>query len=217
MAGWLQAPDLPPLAPCPAPTAATDGTLELAQVLVEAADGDRPIDARRVRIRESELRGVVLAAQSMPGLALTDAILRDCGLSNLDAREGSIRRVALHRCRLVGFALGNGEVRDLQAVDCSLELASFAWARLTDVAFERVNLTEASFIGARLEGVEFVDCRLTGADFRSATLTGCAIRGSSLDGVVGVESLRGLRMPWSDIVASAPALAAALGIAIEQD
>ena len=36
-------------------------------------------------------------------------------------------------------------------------------------------------------------------------------------GVLGVESLRGLRMPWTDAVASAAAMAAALGIVIEKD
>lgn len=70
-------------------------------------------------------------------------------------------------------------------------------------------------MNARLDGVEFIDCRLAGADFRSARLNACAIRGSSLDGVLGIDSLRGLRMPWSDVVASVAALAAGLGIEVE--
>ena len=69
---------------------------------------------------------------------------------------------------------------------------------------------------ARLEAVEFVDCRLAGADFRGARVRASAIRGASLDGVLGVESLRGLRMPWSDAIASAGAMAAALGIAMDR-
>ena len=110
-----------------------------------------------------------------------------------------------------------GDVRDLRVVDSSLQLASFASATLRNVVFERVNLAEASFMHARLDSVAFVDCRLEGADFRHAQLTACAIRGASLDGVLGVESLRGLRMPWPDVLASAGALAAALGISIEAD
>jgi hypothetical protein len=56
-----------------------------------------------------------------------------------------------------------------------------------------------------------------GADFRGARLRMCAMRGSSLDGVMGVESLRGLRMPWTDVLDSAAALAAAVGIVVETD
>lgn len=78
-------------------------------------------------------------------------------------------------------------------------------------------MTDASFMAARLESVEFIGCKLTGADFRGAKIKGCAIRGSSLDDVLGIESLRGLRMPWGDLLASAGALAAALGIAVEAD
>lgn len=176
-----------------------------------------PVRTGRLRIRESELRGVTFAAENAPGLELIDVVMHDCGLSNVDGREGVIRRVELHRSQLVGFGLSKGEARDLRVVDCSLELASFAAAHLSDVVFERVNLADASFMAARLDGVEFIDCRLTGADFRGAKLKGCAIRGTALDDVLGVESLRGLRMPWGDLLASAGALAAALGIAVETD
>lgn len=95
------------------------------------------------------------------------------------------------------------------------ELASFALAGLQNVVFERVNLAEASFMEARMQAVQFIDCTLTGTDFRGARLSRCAIRGSSLEDVLGVESLSGLQMPWSDLVASAGALAAALGIDVE--
>ena len=97
------------------------------------------------------------------------------------------------------------------------ELASFSGARLRNVSFHGVNLTEASFQEARLENVRFIDCELTGADFRGARCAGGLIRGASLNGVIGVEGLRGVAMVWSDVVASAGALAAALGIEIADD
>jgi uncharacterized protein YjbI with pentapeptide repeats len=83
--------------------------------------------------------------------------------------------------------------------------------------FERVILREASFLEATLAAVEFVACELAGADFRGARLSDCVIRGSSLEGVIGVESLGGLTMPWEDLVGSTAALASALGIAVEPD
>ena len=118
---------------------------------------------------------------------------------------------------MVGFSFAHGELENVRLIDCSRELASLALARLRNVSFERVNLAETSFMEAQLEAVEFVDCRLAGADFRGARVRASAIRGASLDGVLGVESLRGLRMPWSDAIASAGAMAAALGIVIDDD
>ena len=213
----LQSPDLPELTAVEL-TAGSD-ELELSGALV-ARDGSQshePVAVRRVRVLESELRGLVLEAGTAAGLTLIDVRLDGCGLSNVDGREGLLTRVELCRSQLVGFGFTRGEVRDLRVMDCSLQLASFTSATLHNVVFERVNLSEASFMDARLEAVAFVDCRLEGADFRDARLSGCAIRGATLDGVLGVESLRGLRMPWGDVLSSAGALAAALGITIEQE
>jgi uncharacterized protein YjbI with pentapeptide repeats len=197
------------------PTPDGGGDLELSGARVGASDA--PLAARRVRVRESELDGVVFEPGNTPGFTLLDVVVRGCGLSNLDAREGLMSRVEIRGSQLVGFGFIRGEVRDLWVVDSSLQLASFASAKLHNVVFERVNLAEASFMDARLEAVAFIDCRLDGADFRGALASGCAIRGASLDGVLGVESLRGLRMPWADVVGSAGALAAALGIVVEHD
>jgi uncharacterized protein YjbI with pentapeptide repeats len=209
----LQAPDLPELETVSLPGDA--GAIDLSGALIVGNGPATP--AARFRARESELRGVVLEAGTVPGLTLADVIMRDCGLSNVDGREGRLTRVEVHRSQLVGFGLSRGDVRDLRVVDSSLQLASFASATLRNVIFERVNLAEASFMHARLEAVAFVDCRLEGADFRHARVAGCVIRGASLDGVLGVESLRGVRMPWPDVLASVGALAAALGIDVESD
>jgi uncharacterized protein YjbI with pentapeptide repeats len=202
----IQAPDLPELEL----QDIADGDVDLSGALVKPG----AVRVQRVRIRESELRGVTVEAPGATGLTVVDAILRDCSLSNLDGRDGMLWRVTADHCRLIGLNLGAGEIGDLRVTDSSLELASFAGAELRDVSFERVVLTEASFLEARLDHVQFIDCELAGADFRGARCTDCVIRGASLDGVVGVEALRGVEMPWSDVIASAGALAGALGIII---
>lgn len=193
-----------------------DGELELEGRLVERA-GLPPLNVSRLRVDESELRGLTVEPGNVFGLTLSDAILGDCDLSNVQARGGSIRRVAVRNCRMVGFGFGESHVEDLRVVDSTLTLASFAYSELRQVTFERVNLDEVSFMQAQLSRVRFIDCRVDGADFRGAKLTECEIRGSSLDGVVGIDSLRGVTMPWADVVASAAALAAALGIRAEEE
>jgi len=206
----IQAPDLPPELER---QSIEDGDVELSGALVEPGT----VRAGRIRITESELRGVVLETHAARGLSLIDVVLRDCGLANVDGREGAIRRVAAGQCRLVGIDLAGSDITDLRISDSSLELASFAGARLRDTVFERVNLSEVSFQEARLDNVEFIDCELPGADFHRARTAGCVIRGSSLDGVTGLDGLRGVRMPWTDVLASAAALAGAAGIEIAED
>ena len=212
------APDLPALEPLVLPDGLTGhdegGTVQISGAAVTA--GGVPVAVSRMWISECELNGVTFAPGRAPGLAWHDVVATDCGLSNLDGREGSMRRVAVTRSRLVGFGLTGGELRDVRFTDCSLELASLAGVHLRDVVFERVNLTDASFMDARLKAVAFIDCRLRGTDFRGATITASAIRGASLEGVLGIDALRGLRMPWPDLLDSVGVLAAALGISIEE-
>jgi uncharacterized protein YjbI with pentapeptide repeats len=209
--GAVATPDLPELEPV---SLSRSGPVELSGALVQRDAGD-PVAASRVRIIESELRGVTLAADHVPGLTLRDVVLRDCGLSNLDGREGQLTRVEIHRSQLVGFGCSGGRIQDVRVIGTSLQLASFADSRLRRVVFEGVQLSEASFARARLQQVQFIDCRLAGADFTGASLKGCSIRGSSLDDVIGIASLRGVRMPWPDVLDSAAAMAATLGIEIE--
>lgn len=212
----MQLPDLPELKLAQLDSSGPDGDLIIDGVLVENQISE-PVWARRLRVTESELRGVAIDAGDVPGLQLSDVILRDCDLSNIDGREGSLRRVEVHGSRLVGFGLAAGTIEDLRVIDSTLALASLAFAQLRNVVFDRVDLAEASFMEARLESVAFVDCRLVGADFRGAKQKDCLIRGTPLEGILGTDWLEGIRMPWADVLASAPALAAALGIVIEQD
>ena len=190
--------------------------LALSGALVSAA-GRAPLLVARLRVEESELRGVALAPGELSALALRDVILRDCDLSNLHCRQGSMRRVEIRASRLLGFALTEASLQDLGVLDSAVAYASFARSKLQRVVFERANLRDASFMEARLQSVSFIDCELAGADFRGAKLESCTMRGTTLQGVTGVESLGGLTMAWSDLVASAAALASALGIAAQED
>jgi uncharacterized protein YjbI with pentapeptide repeats len=212
----VEPPDLPELQGRQLDSAVTDGRLALDGVLLED-EGSEPVRANRIQVSESELRGITVDAGDAPGLRLADVVLRGCELSNVDGREGSLRRVEIHGSRLVGFGLAGGTVQDLRVVDSSLALASLAFSKLQNVVFERVDLAEASFMDARLETVAFIDCKLAGADFRGVKLKGCVIRGTALDGIVGVDCLKGVVMPWVDVLASTAALAAALGIIVEPD
>jgi uncharacterized protein YjbI with pentapeptide repeats len=208
------APLISQLEPCEPPDGGELDELVLSEALVERHGRDA-LTARRIHVQESELRGVTLGEGVATDLLLSDARLNGCDLSNVRARRGSIRRVEVADSRLVGFSLSEGKVEDVRVAGGTMMLCSFAHSHLRRVAFENVNLREASFLETQLTSVSFTGCDLTGADFRGARLKDCAIRGSSLDCVVGVESLRGLTMPWGDLVGSVAALAAALGIGVE--
>jgi uncharacterized protein YjbI with pentapeptide repeats len=65
------------------------------------------------------------------------------------------------------------------------------------VVFERCDLRRASFAACRIERVELSGCTLTD--------------------LAGVESLRGARMPWDDLLENALLFARGLGIEVIPD
>jgi uncharacterized protein YjbI with pentapeptide repeats len=212
----VAAPLLSELDPHQLPDGGELDELELSEALVEH-HGRGVLTTRRIRVQESELHGLTLSEGVATEFLLRDARLKSCDLSNIRARRGNIRRAELTDSRLVGFGISEGTVEDMRVVGGTMMLSSLTHSTLRRVVFENVNLREASFLETQLVSVSFEGCDLTGADFRGARLKECAIRGSSLDAVVGVESLRGLTMPWADLIGSVEALATALGIAIESD
>ena len=78
--------------------------------------------------------------------------------------------------------------------DCRLEELDLYGSKLTDVVFERCSLREATISGVQAERVELRGCDLT------------ALRGA--------EALRGMRIPWNDVLQNAPLFAAVAGIDI---
>ena len=82
-------------------------------------------------------------------------------------------------------------------------------AKLERVRFEGCRMEEADFYQASLRSVVFDDCTLVSANWTGATLERSEMRSSDLSGSEGLESIRGVRMPWGDVVRSANEIASA--------
>jgi uncharacterized protein YjbI with pentapeptide repeats len=170
-----------------------------------------------LRFEESRLERVDLSGGRLARLSLSDVELESCNLANADVRGGSAWRARIARSRLTGLSWHEGLIRDTVLSDCRIDLSSFAATRLERVVFERCLLVQADFQEANLRAVRFVDCDLTEADISQAQFTGCELRGCTIDGLRAAERLRGVAMPWEDIVASVGTFAAAIGVTVLDD
>ena len=179
---------------------------------VEPATAADLLEGRR--LKERTLVGVELDGEAVPGLHLVDVLIRGGTWSNLEAREATLERVEATGLDAIGLQLPAATLEDCTFADARLNLAAFRHATLERVAFRDCRLEEADFYGATLRSVSFERCVLVGATFAEATLERCELRGCELEGLVGVEWLRGARMPLGDVIQIAALLAAATGIEI---
>jgi uncharacterized protein YjbI with pentapeptide repeats len=178
------------------------------------------IDARSLGFSDSELDATDLGGAKLQSLFLVDCLLRRCNLANAGVRAGSARRVRVDGARLTGLSWTSGEIRDSTFTDCRADMATFEGTKLERVVFERCDLREVDFRQCRFDEVAFRGCDLSGADFGNARFQGRSpseLSGCTLDGLRGVDRLRGVAMPWADIVAAAGVFAGEIGVCVLDD
>jgi uncharacterized protein YjbI with pentapeptide repeats len=145
---------------------------------------------------------------------LVDAVVGDRDWANRQARGLVALRVELRRCRLTGVELAEATITDVTFTACRFDLAGLRMAKLDRVVFRDCRMTECDFYDASLTDVLFEHCELREATFTGVKLKRVELRRCDLAGIRGVESLRGARMPWNDVLENGPLFAAALGLEI---
>lgn len=146
-----------------------------------------------------------------------DARIENGDFSNQRFLRSSIRRIELHLCRLTGIELAEATWNDVVLTDCRVDFGGFRHAKLTRVVFRDCRLDESDFAAATLTDVVFERCELRRASFAGCRIERVELSGCTLLELVGVESLRGARMPWGDILENAPLFAHGLGIEVLAD
>lgn len=145
---------------------------------------------------------------------LLDATHEDVDWANRREPRFSMRRVELLRARLTGAQLPEGSILDVTFADCRADLASFRFAKLERVVFRDCRLEESDFYGAELTDVLFESCDLRLANLSVVSVQRVELNGCKLEGAQGIEKLRGMRIPWNDVLEHGPLFAQALGFDI---
>ena len=145
---------------------------------------------------------------------LVDAVVENLDWANRRARGLAARRVELRGCRFTGAELAEAMLSDVTFTDCRLDLVGLRIAKLDRVVFRDCRMTECDFSEASLTDVLFDTCELRESTFSGVKLKRIELRACDLAGLRGVDSLRGARMPWNDVLENGPLFAAALGLEI---
>jgi uncharacterized protein YjbI with pentapeptide repeats len=148
---------------------------------------------------------------------LLDAVVEHVDWANSRAPRSSIRRAELRLCRLTGSELAESQLTDVVFSDCRLDLVGLRFGKLERVAFRDCRMAECDFDGATLKDVVFERCDLREATFSAVSIERVQLEKCDLTALRGAESLRGARMPWSDVLQNGPLFASALGIKILAD
>lgn len=150
----------------------------------------------------------------MERAVLRDVAWTDGDLANTRLIEAHIRRARLHNVRATGLNLTRCTLENVVFEGCRMDLALFRASTMNRVRFEACQLEDADLFEAACTSVVFEDCDLRNANWAGASLAQTEMRGCELAGGVSLERLRGVRMPWDDVIRSAGEIAIAAGIVI---
>jgi uncharacterized protein YjbI with pentapeptide repeats len=208
----LDGPDLPGGSlPAASPEALAGCELERATLTRLDFAGQR---GPNLRLDQCRLKDVDVTSAELEKALLQDCAVTGGSWANVRTRELRLRRVEFGKVRMTGLDLPAAELEDVAFLECRMDLSTFHEAKLNRVAFRDCQLDEIDFSEARLTSVTFSNCRLTRSVWTGTLLRRCEMRGCDIGGLVSPERLRGVRMRWEDVLASAGALAAAVGIEI---
>jgi uncharacterized protein YjbI with pentapeptide repeats len=186
---------------------------ELDAVLLERLDL-KGVTAAGARIGESRVTEVDLGEAELSRVTVHDVAWHGGTVANARLDDAQIRRSRFEDVRATGLDLTRCTLDDVVFVDCRLDFALFRAAKLSRVRFEGCRMHDTDFFETRLTSVVFEDCDLRTASWADAFFTRSELRGCDLTGGSSLERLRGVRMPWEDVLRSAGEIALAAGIEI---
>ena len=187
-------------------------------------------DVERLRVPGDLIDGVLL-----DGLTLRECLLDQPIGEELSVRSARMLQVRIDRPQIVALMGANAQLSDAELAGGRMASLDLHGARLMSVALIGVRIGYVNLRGATLCDVVVEDCtidtldmpeatasrvRFDGStvkdfDLRGARLSDVDLRGLQIGSISGVEALRGSWISPLQLELLAPALARAMGIAVE--
>ena len=164
--------------------------------------------------------GCSFAGLNTIGLEMTSTRLTDSSLSRLDvptvsAAYATLRSTVLEDSRLGVLQCIEGTWEAVHVRNAKLGYVSLRGATLRDVLFTDCVIDELDLTGARAQRVAFPGTELAALDVSGATLDDVDLRALDLPEITGLGHLGGAALDHLQLQQLAPALAAHLGICVE--
>jgi uncharacterized protein YjbI with pentapeptide repeats len=180
--------------------------------LREAVLDPQPRDG--IALENSLLWKVRGPGAALSNLRLSNVDIEDCDFANAAWERLRAAGVRLVKCRLTGWNVADGILRDATFSGSKIDLAVFQRAALHNCIFRRCDLRESDFTAARFKGVRLARCDLRGARLTGVKLAEVDFRGSQLAGAqLDPAALRGAILDPLQLAA----LADMLGIIVRPD
>ncbi len=171
----------------------------------------------RVTLRECQVQVVGVARWVLDRSRLLECRLADLDVTAVRARDSLWRTVEIVGGRLPALDLAGATWDGVAVSGARLGYVNLRDAALTDVVFADCRIETLDLGAATAARVSLRDCVVDELVVTRATLRDVDLRGARVELVEGAEHLAGATISVDQLLDLAPALAAALGIAVDPD
>ena len=148
-------------------------------------------------------------------ISIIDSTLDKCNFSAAKVNESLFQRVKITDSRMSGIIWYDAILKDIEIVNCKIDLANFRATKFKNVIFKDCVLNGSDWQGATLTNVKFDNCTLDDMDVNNCIMSNVDLRSSTFVGLQGLNGLAGATLSRSQLITLAPIFANELGIKIE--
>lgn len=164
---------------------------------------------------EVSFAGVEAESTNLEKISIIDGVLEKCNLSAAKVTESLWQRVKILDSRMSGIVWYDAILKDVEFVNCKIDLANFRATKFKNVIFRDCLLSGSDWQGAELTNVIFEACDINDIDLNSCTMKNVDLSSSTFTNIKGVRGLAGVTMTRQQLIMLAPIFANELGIKIE--
>lgn len=210
-------PDMPTLPPGLAPLTAEGLRAQREHSHVELVELDLLGEhLTQLWLETARVKGCRLEGAELRRLRCEQVVFDTCDFANSRWLDCAFSEVAFLDCRFTGASISGGRLSEVVMRACQLRLAKLSHLGRLHALLEHCDLRGALLMESDLCEVRFVDSDLGDLELFNMDLTGSDLRDNELGGLKGVGCLRGATIDALQLLALAPALAAHVGLVVEE-
>ena len=176
---------------------------------------DPMTDAAHSAITECALVEASVDRLDISGATLVDVDMADLRATTVAGRGARLRRVRIAGGRIGTLDLADAELDEVELRGIRIDYLSFGGGRVADLLVSACTIGTLDMPLARLSRVAFLDSRADEVDTRGLRAEHLDLRGLDAASYLDLASLRGATLSSPQVEQLALALAAALGIRVE--
>ena len=206
----LSAPDLPPVLESGPPPSRGEESFQIRWTAL-----DQVTDAAHSAITECAVIEAPVDRLDISGAALVDVDIADLRATAVAGRGARLRRVRIAGGRIGTLDLADADLDEVELRGIRIDYLSLGGGRVADLVVSGCTIGTLDMPQARLSRVAFLDSRADEVDTRGLRAEHLDLRGLDAVSYLDLASLRGATLSPRQVEQLAPALAAALGIRVE--